>query len=69
MDAEAVRLRLREAVDDAGSITKWSHDNMLPASVVSDILNHRRDPTPQVLRAMGLVLVRDYQPTEGGKSE
>lgn len=65
MDADAVRRCLREAAEQAGGITKWALAKKVPGSVVSDILNGRRDPTPQVLVALDLTLVKDYQPMKG----
>lgn len=65
MDAQEVILRLREAIKLAGGATKWAQQNNVSASIVSDILNGRREPTPQVLARMGIKLVRDYQFIEG----
>jgi hypothetical protein len=65
MDAEAVRRRLEEAIEQAGSLIRWSAENNIPASVVSNIRKRKREPTPQVLRALGFVLVKDYQQAEG----
>ncbi len=64
MDADSVRRQLREATERTGGITRWAAAKKVPGSVVSDVLNGRRDPTPQVLAALGLTLVKDYQPTE-----
>ena len=61
MDVHAVRERLRAEAAAVGGIVHWAAQRKVPASVISDILNGRREPTPQVLRAMGLTLVRDYQ--------
>lgn len=65
MNMDAVRVRLREATDEAGSIARWAQIKNVPASVVSDVLNGRRDPTPQTLAALGIKRVTDYQFIEG----
>lgn len=61
MDADGVRTLLRETTENAGGITRWAAEKKVPTSVVSDVLNGRRDPAPQVLAALGLTLVKDYQ--------
>lgn len=65
MDAEQLIQRLREEAAEVGGIVKWAQSKKVPASIVSDIMNGRREPTPQVLVAMGLVLIKDYQPMKG----
>lgn len=65
MDAEAVRTLLSGATKQAGGIYKWALENNVPGPVVSEILNHKRDPTPQVLVALGVKRVTDYQFIEG----
>jgi hypothetical protein len=61
MDADDVRKLLREEAEKLGGVTKWARAKDVPGSVVSDILNNRREPTPQVLDALDMVKVTDYQ--------
>jgi hypothetical protein len=65
MDAEAVRTLLRSATKQAGGVYKWARENNIPGPLVSQILNYQRGPTPQVLVALGVKRVTDYQVIEG----
>ena len=63
MDVNEVVERLRGAVGAAGGVVAWSRENGVPASVVSDTLGgKRKKPTPQILTALGIGAVTDYQP-------
>ncbi|MCK2055306.1 transcriptional regulator [Methylobacterium sp. 37f] len=54
LDADAVRARLRAAVSEAGSLRAWSARNGVAPSVVSEVLQGRREPARTVLSALGL---------------
>jgi hypothetical protein len=54
IDADAVRDRLRLAVAEAGSLRSWSARNRVSPSVVSEVLQGRREPARTVLAALGL---------------
>jgi hypothetical protein len=44
-----------------GNQAAWAADNGVSPAVVSDVLNRRRDPSPAILRALGLTKVVTYR--------
>jgi hypothetical protein len=62
IDVWEVTRRLREATVAAGGVVKWAAENKITQSIVSDVLNSRREPTPQVLKALGLRAIKGYEP-------
>lgn len=54
LSADAVRARLRAAVAEAGTLRAWSAKNGVAPSVVSEVLQGRREPARTVLAALGL---------------
>jgi hypothetical protein len=67
MNADEVRALLRERVVLAGNMTKWGAGAGIKPPMVSRILLGRDDPTPSVLRALGLRRVVTYERVEGGR--
>lgn len=58
MTADDVRIMLKEACNEAGSIRAWSREHDLSAAYISDIIVGRREPGPSVLSILGLEAVR-----------
>lgn len=54
ISADAVRDRLRLAVAEAGSLRRWSARHRVAPSLVSEVLQGRREPARTVLAALGL---------------
>lgn len=55
MTDDDLRRRLVAACDKAGSQTAWAKANGLRPQYVSDVLNERREPSPKLARALGLM--------------
>lgn len=52
--------RLEAALQEAGSLRRWSAEHGIPASVVSEVRHGKIPPPPQVLRALGLIKTTVY---------
>ena len=61
MTADDVRAKLREAARAAGSVKRWAIEHGVPAPVANTVL-HGREPTPQLVAALGLRRVVSYEP-------
>lgn len=57
MTDDDLRQRLQAACDKAGSQAAWAKANGLRAQYVSDVLHERREPSPKLARALGLLPV------------
>jgi hypothetical protein len=62
MDKDEVLRQLREAT--AGGLAQWARDHNVPHSVVSEVLRGLRHPSPQILAALRLRLVKSYEKTD-----
>jgi len=62
MTADEVRALLRAECAKAGSARGWAAQNKAHPSTVSEFLMGRREPTPAIMRALGLVKVVRYEP-------
>lgn len=65
MTADDVRAKLREAARAAGSVKRWAIEHGVPAPVANTVL-HGREPTPQLVAALGLRRVISYEPIQSG---
>lgn len=65
MTADDVRAKLREAARAAGSVKRWAIEHGVPAPVANTVL-HGREPTPQLVAALGLRRVISYEPIPTG---
>lgn len=65
MTADDVRAKLREAARAAGSVKRWAIEHGVPAPVANTVL-HGREPTPQLVAALGLRRVISYEPIPSG---
>jgi hypothetical protein len=65
MTADDVRAKLREATKAAGSVKSWAIAHGVPAPVANTVL-HGREPTPQLVAALGLRRVVSYEPVAKG---
>lgn len=59
-DDATVRDILRDFVTKHGTQQKFAKDHGIAASVLSDILNGRRDPTDKILSHLGLKRIYFY---------
>lgn len=59
MTAADVRAMLQVACDRAGGIRAWARQHKLSAAYISDILLGRRGAGPSILKALGLVAIRE----------
>lgn len=67
-DALDVVRMLREACKAAGSQRAWAERHQVPPTVVCDVIRGERDPSPTILRALGLRLKRpryEHIPVKG----
>ena len=62
MTADEVRALLRAECEKAGSARAWAAQHKAHPSTVSEFLMGRREPTPAIMRALGLVKVVRYEP-------
>jgi hypothetical protein len=53
--------RLQRSCDRLGSQKAWAKKYNVSAAYVCDVLQHRRDPGPSILEALGLVAVTVYR--------
>lgn len=64
MNADAVRVLLRERIADVGTAAAWCREHDISPQVVSLLLSGRVHPYPGILRALGLRRVLVYEPVE-----
>lgn len=64
LDLDQVLDVLRAAIRETGTAKAWAEQQGVTPSFVSDILNKRRDPTPVILKPLGLerIVVYDWLP-------
>lgn len=60
----AIRARLREEVNIAGSQKRWADLNGISKQYVGDVFHGRREPGEKILNALGYEKVVLYQRTD-----
>lgn len=54
MTEEDARQAIRDAVDEAGSQSRFAKQSGISQAFISDVLLKKRSPSPRLLRAVGL---------------
>lgn len=68
---EGVRRALAEEIAKAGSLTAWATARRVDKGTVSRVVNGHREPSPDILAALGLIQVARYMPArrpQGGSN-
>lgn len=63
MTLDDVRKLLRERVgSEYGDISAYAREHNISRSIVTDVLNRKREPTAQLLQTLGLRRITRYEP-------
>lgn len=64
-----LRVMLSQRCELAGGQSEWARRHSIPASVVSEVIHGKRDPSAAVINAMGLLRVERFIPIKRGSNE
>jgi hypothetical protein len=67
VNADSLRIILRDACDEAGGVTAWAAQHDIGQTFVSMVLSGRKLPSPRIAKALGFSVKRVYV-REGGAS-
>ena len=66
MTVKQLRATLSQRCEMAGGQSEWARRHGIPPSVVSEVINGRRDPSVAVINAMGFMRVDRFIPIKRG---
>lgn len=69
LTSQGVRALLQRECDAAGGQSRWAIAHNVHFTTVSDVLNARREPTAQIIAALGVLKVERYIPLRRGAAK